>query len=640
MRHRSSLMASAIAIAGASSTIQVQADPVELGEIVVSATGHQQEILQAPASIGVISRSDIENRSYRDITDVIEDLPGVVVSGGGSRKDITIRGLPAQYTLLMVNGRKVSGRESQPNGSSGLEQGWLPPLETIERIEIIRGPMSTLYGSDAVGGVINIITRDSSDSWRGTLRAETVVQENSDSGDEYRTQVNASGPLVDGLLGLQISAAYFDRGEDDIERGFSGNELSNYQAALDLTPTANDNFTLTYAGYEQERTFTSGKSVPARTSSGETINNRQAMSLDHSGSYSSFTTDSFFQNESIENEGRDITIENRTARSQVSLPVGFHILSLGIGYEDNELQDETTNAGSVTRINNQQWSVFAEDEWLVSDSFTLTLGARLDDNDEYASHISPRVYGVWNINEAWTLKSGVSTGYRTPDLRELSPNWVQESRGGDIYGNPDLEPETSVNTELGFYYRPSRRFQANMTVFHNSFEDKLMVVACPQSVCGPATARYNINVDTAETRGVEMGVSAEVLPNVTLDASLTNTRSKQTSGENEGQPLTQIPEHLLVLNARWQINEATSSWVKVNHRGKESEPTNLQARNTNQAPATTVTDIGGSWQATKNVKLHAGIYNIFDEPQTFDEFGYVGDGRRYWLGLNIGFGAF
>ncbi|KPQ27361.1 MAG: hypothetical protein HLUCCX14_15370, partial [Marinobacter excellens HL-55] len=132
MRHRSSLIASAIAIAGASSTIQVQADPVELGEIVVSATGHKQETLQAPASIGVIDRSDIESHSYRDITDVIQDLPGVVVSGGGSRKDISIRGLPAKYTLLMVDGRKVSGRESQPNGSSGLEQGWLPPLETIE----------------------------------------------------------------------------------------------------------------------------------------------------------------------------------------------------------------------------------------------------------------------------------------------------------------------------------------------------------------------------------------------------------------------------------------------------------------------------------------------------------------------------
>ncbi|WP_292016663.1 TonB-dependent receptor plug domain-containing protein [Marinobacter sp. HL-58] len=132
MRNRSTLMASAIAIAGATSAIQVQADAVELDEIVVSATGHKQEILQAPASIGVISRSDIENRSYRDVTDVIEDLPGIVVSGGGSRKDITIRGLPAQYTLLMVDGRKVSGRESQPNGSSGLEQGWLPPLETIE----------------------------------------------------------------------------------------------------------------------------------------------------------------------------------------------------------------------------------------------------------------------------------------------------------------------------------------------------------------------------------------------------------------------------------------------------------------------------------------------------------------------------
>lgn len=611
-----------------------------LNELVVTASGDEQALTQAPASISVIKSSDIKNRAYRDITDVIEDVPGVIATGGGSRTDISIRGLPAEYTLLMVDGKKVSGRESQPSGSSGLEQGWLPPLEAIERIEIVRGPMSTLYGSDAIGGVINIITKKSGQSWQGNLRAERTFQDNSDSGDYYQNQFNVSGPLIDELLSLQLSGAYFDREEDDILRGYSGNELTSYQAALNLTPTSSDTVTLAHSGYNQDRSFTSGKSQPLRNNSGETRNTRRAVSLAHSGDYNTLSTESFAQNEWIENKGRDITIENRTARSQWSLPLVLHFLTFGASYEDNRLDDETTNAGSVSEISNSQWSVFAEDEWFITDSFTLTLGARFDDNERYDTHFSPRIYGVWAIDNTWTLKSGVSTGYRAPSLRELSPEWVQQSRGGDIYGNPDLEPETSVNTELGIYFQPSKRFQANVTGFHNKFDDKLMIVDCPASRCNASNARYNINIDTAETRGLELAASLALTDNLDLQTSYTNTRSEQTSGGNEGQPLTQIPEHLLNLNARWQINSALQSWVKLSYRGEESEPASLQSRNTLRAPSNTATDFGGSWQATPNVRLMAGIYNAFNETYAYDEYGYVEDGRKYWLAADISFGTF
>lgn len=127
--------------------------------MVVTASGHEQLVTQAPASISVIDREQIENRSYRDLTDAIRDLPGVVVTGGGSRQEISLRGMPSDYTAILVDGRKQSGRQTQVSSGGGFEQDWLPPLSAIERIEVVRGPMSTLYGSDAIGGVINVITR-------------------------------------------------------------------------------------------------------------------------------------------------------------------------------------------------------------------------------------------------------------------------------------------------------------------------------------------------------------------------------------------------------------------------------------------------------------------------------------------------
>lgn len=129
------------------------ADAADKETLVVTATGFEQKIQDAPASISVISKQQIEDKAYRDITDALKDVPGVVVTGGGSSSDISIRGMSSQYTLFLVDGRRVSTRGTRPNSdNAGIEQGWLPPLESIERIEVIRGPMSSLYGSDAMGG--------------------------------------------------------------------------------------------------------------------------------------------------------------------------------------------------------------------------------------------------------------------------------------------------------------------------------------------------------------------------------------------------------------------------------------------------------------------------------------------------------
>ncbi len=136
--------------------------------LVTTASGFKQTVEDAPASVSVVTREQLETKSYRDVTDALKDVPGVLVTGGGSSSDISIRGMDAKYTMILVDGKRVASRETRPNSdNAGIEQGWLPPLPAIERIEVVRGPMSSLYGSDAMGGVINIITRKAQKS--GTL---------------------------------------------------------------------------------------------------------------------------------------------------------------------------------------------------------------------------------------------------------------------------------------------------------------------------------------------------------------------------------------------------------------------------------------------------------------------------------------
>jgi len=650
LRLRRTLLASAISSL-ACGAVAAQETP-QLNDIVVTASGFEQQISSAPASISVISREELERGHFQNVTDALRDVPGVVVTGGGAGdngNDISIRGMPSQYTLILVDGRPQNSRESRPNGSAGFEQDWLPPLQAIERIEVVRGPMSTLYGSDAIGGVINVITRKVADSWHGNIQLDTVLQEDSASGDSRQANFYLSGPLVADRLGLQLYGRTSERDEDDIENGYEEKSLQSLTARLSLAASDNHDFTAEAGITEQDRRSLVGRSAPAEgcrggctDSIGEYTNSHVALT--HSGRFDWGTSETFVQRERSENQSRDIEITNTTAKTSVVIPLGMHMLTVGASWEEESLEDGTTNQISDrTAVENSQWALFMEDEWMLTNAWALTGGLRLDDDDNYGSHLSPRLYSVWNMTPEWTLKGGVSTGYRSPNLREITPDWGQVSRGGNVYGNPDLEPETSLNKEIALLYGNDAGLNGSLTLFHNDFEDKITRIACPIDICnaGPnqfgSDPTYRVNIDDAVTQGVEASLGAPLTDTLALTASYTFTDSEQKSGEYAGEPLTQLPRHQVSATLDWDVNARLSQWTKVSYRGEESQPTTGPSQSAIVAPSYTFVDAGIGYQLNDSTTVNAGIYNLFDERITYDEYGYVDDGRRVWLGLNVAF---
>ena len=627
-------------------------DSHELGQVTVTASGHAQQLEDAPASISVITREQIEQRYYQDATDALRDIPGVIITGGGPGdrgNDIVIRGMPSQYTLILVDGKPVSTRETRPNGSAGFEQDWLPPLQAIERIEVVRGPMSTLYGSDAIGGVVNVITRKVAEEWGGAVQLDTIIQDDSRSGDIQQGNFSLSGPLLSDKLGLQVYGRASSRQEDRFVDGFEEKNLKNLNARLSFTPTDNQDFTLEAGQTKQDRRSLIGYSAPATGCRGGCTDSdneytREVLALSHTGRWDFGTTDSYVQREEAENLTREMKVTNTSAKTALVAPLGDHLLTVGANFEKEELSDRTSNQiSNRTDVDASKWALFAEDEWMLPGNVSVTGGVRLDDDENYGSHVSPRLYGVWGMAPRWTLKGGVSTGFRSPSLREITPDWGQVSRGGDVYGNPDLEPETSVNKELGLYFNAGRDLQANVTVFHNDFKDKITRIACPPSVCpgGPnqfgSDPTYRVNVDEAVTRGVEAAVSTTLARTLDLTLSYTYTDSEQQSGEYEGEPLNQVPKHLASLQADWRVTSRLSPWLAVRYRGEESQPTTGPSSSSIVAPSNTLVDAGLAFKLTPQATLNTGIYNIADKEIFQDEYGYVEDGRRYWLGMRVSF---
>jgi len=671
------------AMIGCSWTAVAQNAPVTLNDTVVSASGFEQKITEAPASISVISREDLQQKRYNNLAQALGDVEGIDIGQGTGKTgglNISIRGMPSQYTLILIDGRRQNAAGNvTPNGFNETSTSFMPPLSAIERIEVIRGPMSTLYGSDAMGGVINIITRKVGKEWTGSLTQDYTYQQDRDFGDTRNTSVYASGPLVDGLLGLQVRGSLFDRQESDLSYG-NGIDVSkrgpspvegrthNLGARLTLTPHEDHDFGLdvergrqvynndecqlgSLDGLNQE--CTASAATRANGYDDELRFEREQIALTHTGRLGFGTLESSLMHNTTETIGRTIpgTIGNPTAvpgaiggaprelettnlvlDTKLVAPVGeSHIATVGGQWWKAEMDDGIAQ----TTFEQKTWAVFAEDEWRLREDLALTLGARYDDHEAFGGHVSPRAYLVWNTSDNWTMKGGVSRGYRTPDLNDLHSGVNGATRQGQVItiGNPDLEPETTTSTEFGVYFDNLAGFNANATLFHNKFKDKI-ASGDPIQITGrpgipDGSYAQQINIDEAVTQGLELAASWVFAPAWTLSANYTYTDSEQKSGDNKGEPLTNTPEHLANAKLNWQTTDRLNLWLKSEYRGERARFTSKYENladngrySTNQsiydtlgknAKAYTLFHLGGSYRASENLTLNAAIYNLLDK---------------------------
>jgi iron complex outermembrane receptor protein/outer membrane receptor for ferrienterochelin and colicins len=258
-------MAVAISLAFSGLTPAVFAadsDPANEDQLVVTATGFSQERREAPATISVVTEKELNTRSNQNVTEALREMPGVLTgSGNGSLAtgDVQMRGMDSSYTSYMVNGIKQGTRESRPYGHHiGTEANFMPPMAAIERIEVIRGPMSSLYGSDSIGGVVNVITKKgyNLDTWTGVLENNYFLQEKSEYGNTNQTNLFLMGPVIPGKLGVSVAADYLDRRDDDSpdNERFVKHEAGNLDATISMSPTDTQLWDLNAVKGHQEKT--------------------------------------------------------------------------------------------------------------------------------------------------------------------------------------------------------------------------------------------------------------------------------------------------------------------------------------------------------------------------------------------------
>ena len=651
-------------------------------QIVVTAAGREQGIADAPASISILTREELAQRPFTSLEDALRNVEGVSVVGGDPNStDIVIRGMPGEYTLIMLDGRRQSTRETMNRGTGGVQANLIPPLAAIDRIEVVRGPMSSLYGSDAMGGVVNIITRKVPERLAASLTAGGIVQENGDHGNTTIGNFWIGAPLASDRIGLQVYGGVADRAEDDIfyPTSFTAgtNQIldRNINGKLSVILAPGHDVTLE-GGYNFLRdTDTPGKSAAAAAQLTQEAHKRNYQALIYSGDIGTAHARAsiYRENEALESRQAGAVLNspdlvNTTVDALVTAPMwGWNTLTLGGQYIHAKVtgigaQDSVPGYTNTDKATRASWAVFAEDQVKPLDALTVTFGGRLDHYSDFGSHFTPRLYANYRIAPGLTLRGGIAGGFKAPTLRQSVADYCMTTGGGSLprgplCGNPNLKPETSTTEEIGLRYDGAGKLAFGATLFHTLFKNK--VVSFDSGLADPIDPSRPLyiydNVDRVDIKGVELTATVPLTRALLVAANYTYTDSERKgSGEPafdgsslDGLPLDKTPKHLANVRVDWNVSHEVRAYVLGQYQGTQYYTgfRNGAVATRTRAPSTTF-DMGVSFNVNEHFSLKMAVLNLTNKIVPIDDRGrfagldgnwMVDEGRRFWGTASISF---
>lgn len=647
---------------GAAAPAHASDQATELGNIVVTAASREQALKDAPASITVVTREALEQRPLNDLSNVLGGVEGVTLSRSGNGvPTVQLRGLGSAYTLILVDGKRVNSTNAVFRGND-YDLGWVPVAD-IERIEVVRGPMSSLYGSDAIGGVINIITRKVGKTWTGSLKQEFTLQDDREAGDAMSTNLSVRGPLVADTLGLALSGGYDKRDADGNvnssgQTGMPRRENRYGSAKLNWTPDRNNEIT---TGYDY-----------ALRDHDHFLLKRDVFSIGHKGRYSFGSSEVNFQADETRNKTGTTSgeINPNKANSEILdgklvLPLEAllsQIVTVGGDFRRERLNDPKLLSGvagqpgygSEPEISVRQHAFFVEDELELRDNLRLTLGNRYDHHQNFGGNNSPRSYLIYHALPGLSFKGGIARAFRAPTLLQNSPQWGSVSCGSAttgcyIIGSTDLEPETSTSRELGMQATLGE-WQAAVTGFHTDLKNMIDITSRTSNrTLAPSYSNFvgflsdgrpifaYQNIARVRSRGVESSLNGKLTQQIALHATYTYTDAKNLSGSTP-LPMINRSVHVANLGADWQLGAKWKLSGNARYNGRQylTAPTASSAGLTR--PDYTVFDLSAAWQASERLALRGGVLNIGNSGvERSNSSDFNEEGRRYFVSATASF---
>ena len=604
----------------------------EIKEVVITATHSQKKLKDVPITVQVVTAEDIKKSQSTDFKTFLEnEFSGINFTYNGGSPNINMMGFGGKYVLFLMNGERMAGETFDNIDYDRID------IDNIERIEIIKGASSSFYGSNAIGGVINIITKDSKSPL--DINAGYLY----DSSRDHK--LNFSIGTKQKWGNLSISSFYKMREpyiiKDRISTNGVYNELNvagftnygiNPKLTFNLSPKIN--FSLTPGYYFSER----NPGTPA----GEIVRDRyynynlglktnikfnDNQNLIVSGTFDRYDKYDYFRKikekeKKYENEVWRISSQyNQNLFKKHTLVAGGEVLS------EKLLNFMFKNESTGGRENAQTYSAFTQQDWVINPAVMLVTGARMDYHSIFKQYFTFRLSGMYRFDETMTIRAGYSGGFRSPTLKELYTNWFHPWGGGfQLMGNKNLRPETSDNFNISIDF-DFKKLNLTFITQYSKIKDKID----RQGNIGDTLRYVNLHGNT-DVLSSEVSAIYKLNKNFHFKGSYSYYDIGKKRSENRPHTLTFKAEY--IPSAKYYIPSIIISGKYLSHTKRYNDDNSSFV---SYAPYS-IWRLQLASKFPLGFTLTGGINNIFD--YTADKVGFyssVDIGRTFYLGLKWNF---
>lgn len=621
----------------------------KLATITVTASQTEHDQKSAPATISVITQEDLAKRPVYDLADALQQSAGIHIntSSAYGRKEIKIRGLDSDYTLILVNGRRVNSRDALTSNYSNDFDLSSIPLAAVDRIEVVRGPMSSIYGADALGGVVNIILKKPSEQLETAFNYSYELPTEGDDGAIHKASAYIGGSLIENKLLANLVLEGVDqqawRSEQSIYKNTDAAEKrKGFSILSNVSWLINDNQTLdidlTHRSDDRKAVWNNyGLSFPTNIQEMD----RTSVGLTYSANWNDINSRLRYYYENVDlmdnseiitnlyKKTGDIQQTNHTVDAQLSGHIGEqHLVTGGAEFRKTELEHNQNLNGSAS-VN--QTAFYLQDEWKL-DRLALTFAGRFDDYDSFGSEFSPRFYSVYQVTDQFNLKGGIGKSFKAPSLSQSDPTYsVLACRGMcQVVGNPDLEPETATSYEFGGVYE-NDQFYASLMYFDNDIKN-MIVSDGWRAGYRPKVMTYT-NVHSASVKGIELESQYDVNDALGMKFNYTYSDAKNKDTDKE---LDYSPRHTGNMALDWRVNDALG--LNLNYQYIGSQMLYVPAiSKSKKSDDYHVLGLSGQYQFNPSFTMQAGIKNLTNTKRddVARSIDYILMGRTAFVGFNF-----
>jgi len=516
-------------------------DAFHLNEVVVTGTKTEHKVSDAPVKTDLVTQEDIQEQSVQTVSDALRSIPGLFVNSedipGETSWRAKIRGLDFNdgYGLILVNGQRVKG-EAMGEYAYGVNQ---IPVALIDRIEVVKGPSSVLYGSDALAGVINIITKPTPDKTIYGMEVAGGSRNTLMSNIYSGTKVGPFGAYLNASYEQSDSGAYginntrddsFESKRIDTRMSYDVNDNIVANLLLELEDKDRESVYLTqdtnrYQWYTKTR-IAPDVSIKLDNTSSAKISGYiydWDMSGAETGSKSSGYTGTIGNMYYREAEAR----YTKTFLDRYDMTIGGEFLQEELDYNMAAETIETISA-------------YGQLEASLTDNLTTVLGVRGDDHSRYGSHVSPKLSMMYEPLVGTTLRGSVGTGFKSPTIRQLYYSELYQHSNYWYKSNPDLEAEESLGYSFDVEQQIGSRLLVDFGLFRNDIDNKILLI--DTEVLKEELPVYTYaNTDKAYTQGIEVQLKAELFDSLMATLGYTYTDTETDAGK----ALTYVPTNMI-----------------------------------------------------------------------------------------------